>query len=129
MNLNKNYKARNLTNELNLKVQVTYFSSNLLFKLTESLLVLLHGVRDLKILIKTLHFQIKSVLLGFFSHFQNGVCHFSSTFCSKGISKNIFFKKFERFNDFCHESSPLVLSFKMQLIYSRCHYCLFSSSE
>ena len=50
---NKNYKARNLKNELNLKVTVTYFSSNMLFKLTESFLVLLHGVRDLKILFKT----------------------------------------------------------------------------
>ena len=44
-----------MTNVLNLKVPVTYFSSNLLFKLTESFLVLLHGVMDLKILFKTLY--------------------------------------------------------------------------
>ena len=57
---NTNFKARNLTNELNLKDLVTYFSSNLFFKLTESFLVLLHGVRDLKILFKTLYiFKLK----------------------------------------------------------------------
>ena len=68
-----------MTNVLNLKVPVTYFSSNLLFKLTESFLVLLHGVMDLKILFKTLYnlklkvsywvsFVISKLGLPFFYH-------------------------------------------------------------
>ena len=41
-----------------------------------------YGVRDLNFFLNTSLAQIKSVLLGFICHFQNRVCHFSSTFCS-----------------------------------------------
>ena len=62
---NTNFKARNLTNELNLKDLVTYFSSNLFFMLIESFLVLLHGVRDLKILFNHFTFSNLNYLIGF----------------------------------------------------------------
>ena len=88
---NKNYKARNFTNELNLKVPVTYFSSNLLLKLTESFLVLLHGVRDLKILFKTLNiFKVKVSYWVSFAISKMGSAIFLAHFVQKLLAITFF---------------------------------------
>ena len=83
--------------------------------------------------LKHFSFSNQKNLIGFNLPFPKwGLTHFSSTFCSKVISKNIFFKILERFRDFCHESStPLVPSFKMQHINSwcQCQKCLFFGFE
>ena len=119
---NTNFKARNLTNELNIKDLVTYFSSDQFFKLTESFLILLHGVRDLKILFKTLYiFKLKLSYWVSFAISKMGSAIFWAQLIKKLLAKTFFSRNYERFSDYCHESSPLVLSFKMQHINSRCH--------
>ena len=70
--------------QLHISAQICYLSWQRAFKYY----CMLWGTW--KFCLNTLHFQIKSVFLGFICHFQNGVCHFSSTFCSKVISNNIF---------------------------------------
>ena len=86
-----NFKARNLTNELNLKDLVTYFSSNLFFKLTESFLVLLHGVRDLKISFKTLFiFKLKVSYWVSFAISKMGSAIFLAHFVQKLLAITFF---------------------------------------
>ena len=88
---NKNYKARNLTIELNIKVLVTHFSSNMLFKLTESLLILLHGVREVKILFKTFYFfKSKVSYWVLFAISKMGSAIFLARFAQKLLAKTFF---------------------------------------
>ena len=88
---NKNYKARNLTIELNIKVLVTHFSSNMLFKLTESLLLLLHGVRKVKILFKTFNFfKLKVPYWVLFAISKMGSAIFLACFAQKLLAKTFF---------------------------------------
>ena len=80
-----------MTNVLNLKVPVTYFSSNLLFKLTESFLVLLHGVMDLKILFKTLYnLKLKVSYWVSFVISKMGSAIFPPQFLEKLLVKHFF---------------------------------------
>ena len=88
---NKKYKARNLTIELNIKVLVTHFSSNMLFKLTESLLLLLHGVRKVKILFKTFNFfKLKVPYWVLFAISKMGSAIFLACFAQKLLAKTFF---------------------------------------
>ena len=80
-----------MTNVLNLKVPVTNFSSNLLFKLTESFLVLLHGVMDLKILFKTLYnLKLKVSYWVSFVISKMGSAIFPPQFLEKLLVKHFF---------------------------------------